>query len=450
MSGEQGASGLMARLRSLRHHQGLRKYGWNTFWLFFAKAITITANLYVYGKLGVYLEPTAFGLLNTIQGLVMVVQPLVLLGLSGLMVRELVQNPDRQMEDLGTAVVMSSLASLAATSGLLLWAQFGIENPEYRRLLSIACFYLLSSGVRPLDYWFGAHVRGREMVTAQTIGFLGGHLVRFILILYEAPLYAFALAFLVEGFLWSASTVVTFKLCQKSLSGFRFVFRRALGLLSRSWMLILSGFAAVVHLRLGLILLEAIAPGAEAGYYAAAMRLSEPWYFVPNLIAASLFPALIKSRELGEEIYRTRVQHLFDLIFFLSVSLAILTTVLAPFLVGFIYDETYAPAADVLRIHIWAAVFAFQGVILSKWLIVENLLVFSLIRHIGGAIVVVVLAFLLIPPLGAIGASLATLVASATSNNLTTFLYHKTRPVGMHMARSVLFPFRLKSLLRRK
>ena len=88
------------------------------------------------------------------------------------------------------------------------------------------------------------------------------------------------------------------------------------------------------------------------GYYAAAVRLSEAWYFIPMTITASIFPAIMNARKIGDGIYYDRLQKLFDLMFWIALAVALPTTFLAEYAITLLYGENYIPAAGVLSIHI--------------------------------------------------------------------------------------------------
>ena len=120
---------------------------------------------------------------------------------------------------------------------------------------------------------------------------------------------------------------------------------------------------------------------AEAvGQYAAAVRLSEVWYFIPMVITASLFPAIINAKKKNENLYYLRLQRLYDFMAFMAIAIALPMTFLSDWIVELLYGAQYNQAGSVLVIHIWAGVFVFLGVASAKWFLVENLQMLSLQR----------------------------------------------------------------------
>jgi len=179
---------------------------------------------------------------------------------------------------------------------------------------------------------------------------------------------------------------------------------------------------------------------AEAvGQYAAAVRLSEAWYFIPMVIASSLFPAIINAKKQSEELYYARLQKLYSLMVWLAIAIALPMTFLSDWVVHFLYGEQYNQAGSVLMIHIWAGVFVFLGVASGKWLLSENLQIFSTVNTSIGMIVNVWLNYILIPKIGVLGAAWATLISYFVAAYLCLLFFKKTRINFVNLSKSLLF-----------
>lgn len=152
--------------------------------------------------------------------------------------------------------------------------------------------------------------------------------------------------------------------------------------------------------------------GNEAvGQYAAATRLSEIWYFIPTVVASSLFPAIVNAKRQSEELYYDRLQKLFDLVVWIAIAIALPITFLSDMIVNMLYGEQYNQAASVLMIHIWASIFVFLGVVSGNWYINENLQLLAFWRAFYGMISNIFLNLLLITKYGIQGAAIATLIS---------------------------------------
>jgi O-antigen/teichoic acid export membrane protein len=163
------------------------------------------------------------------------------------------------------------------------------------------------------------------------------------------------------------------------------------------------------------------------GIYSAAVRISEVWYFIPMIIVASVFPAILEAKKRSEAQYYQRLQHLYDLMVWLAVGVALPMTFLSTPIVTLLFGEAFAASGPVLAIHIWAAVFVFLGVSSGKWFLAENRQLLSFQRTVLGAIANVVLNLWLIPVYGVVGAALATVMSYAIAAFFADLMQKETR-----------------------
>jgi len=180
----------------------------------------------------------------------------------------------------------------------------------------------------------------------------------------------------------------------------------------------------------------------EVGQYVAATRLSELWYFIPVIVCASLFPAILNVKS-NKELYLKRIQKLFNLMVVISLFVSIFITFFADFIIKKIYSEEYIDSVNVLIIHIWASIFVFLGVASSKWFISENLQKILLFRSVFGLVINLILNYILIPLYGIEGAAFATLVSQFSSNFLFDAFDNKTF-LMLRMKTKALFFFWMK------
>jgi len=226
------------------------------------------------------------------------------------------------------------------------------------------------------------------------------------------------------------------------LSDWRFDKAHAKNLLSQGWVIYLASFFAVIYLKIDLVMLRWLTGSAEVGVYAVAARFSEVWYFVPAAIVASVFPKLIDLRETDEPLFKRRLQQLFDGLAVLGMITALLVSLIAPWLVPWIFGADYTASVPILVIHTWASVFIFMRAALSKWILIENALYFSLLTQGLGAVSNIVLNYILIPQYGGQGAAWATLVSYAIASFFALFVYRRTRPVFWLMLNALIAPVR--------
>ena len=216
-----------------------------------------------------------------------------------------------------------------------------------------------------------------------------------------------------------------------NLSLKKWVFDRniAKSLLKDSWPLILSGLAIMVYMRIDQVMINAMLNDEAVGQYAAAVKLSEIWYFIPMVIASSLFPAIINAKKQSEELYYARLQKLYDLMVWLAIAIALPMTFMSNWIVNLLYGNAYNQSGSVLMIYIWAGVFVFLGVASGKWFLNENLQLLSFFRTFYGMIINIILNIFLIPKYGIKGAAFTTLISYFIAGLLFDFINNKTQKV---------------------
>jgi O-antigen/teichoic acid export membrane protein len=188
-----------------------------------------------------------------------------------------------------------------------------------------------------------------------------------------------------------------------------------------------AGIVISVYMKIDQVMLKEMLNTNAVGVYAAAVKLCEAWYFVPAVVTASLFPAILSTRQKSKPLYQDRLQKLYDLMVWGSVAVALPISLVADWLILILYGNEFKDAADVLRIYIWAGVFVALGVASSKWLVAENLETYSFYRAVLGAILNVGCNFWLIPIYGIKGAAYATLIAQGSASFASLAFHSKTR-----------------------
>jgi PST family polysaccharide transporter len=402
----------------------------NTGWLFGDRALRMGMGLVVGLWVARYLGPEQFGLLNYAQAFVALFTALATLGLDRIVVRDLVQHPEKKGEILGTTLALRLAGALAAilVQGLTVYF-IQPDNLLLHLLVAILGSAMVFQAFDSVDLWFQSQVQSRHTVIAKNAAFLlmGG--VRVALILARQPLVAFAVAILGEAALGAFFLLLRYRHQRGDPGAWRVSGAWAKTLLRDGWPLILSGLAVMIYMRIDQIMLGQMGGNAAVGIYSAAVRISEVWYFIPIAITSSVAPSIIASRQLGEALYYGRIQKLMRLMVLLSVGIALPMTFLGPLLVVRLYGTAFAASGPILALHIWTAVFVFLGLAQGPWLVAEGLMKVSLNRTLAGGVVNVLLNLYLIPRFGGMGAAWATLAAQATSTLLVNAVDPRTRRI---------------------
>lgn len=417
-----------AIFRGIRLRLNLAAVLANVGWLVFDRILRLGVGLLVGVWTARYLGPTQFGLLSFALACTGVIGSFALLGLQGIVVRELVRNPDTAGFTLGTAAVLLLIAGVGAY--LLSIGAIHCLRPNDPIVCSIVALLgsLLVLKFSDISlYWFESQVQSKYVVIVQTGVFLVFSIIKAFLILQLAPLSAFVWAMFAEGVVVSVLLLVILHHYGPSLARLRASTAKAKELLRDSWPLALSGLAIMVYMRIDQIMIGQMIGDEAAGIYSAATRVSEVWYFIPMVIVATVFPTLLKTKKHSEDLYYLRLQQLYDSMVWLSILISLPLTFLAAPIIDLLYGASYAEAGPVLAVHIWASVFVFLGTVSGKWFVIENRLVMGLHRTLLGAGFNIALNFAFIPTLGPLGAAWATLVSYAVAALLADLMQSETR-----------------------
>jgi O-antigen/teichoic acid export membrane protein len=424
--------------RRIAHRPNLVKIVDNVSWLFVDKIFHLGVGLVVGVWVARYLGPEQFGLINFATAFVALFATLSSLGLENIVVRDLVKNPENTYVTLGTTALFQLIGSAIAFGLVVFTIEALRPNDDVARLAVIILGAAMLFNVSAISrYWFEAQVQSKYTVWVTTSIFLVTSATKVTLIFMEAPLIAFVWVTFVNTVLVGLGMLVVLALRGIDLRGLRFRLERAEELLRDSWPLILAGLAIAIYMKIDMIMLGMMLDDHAVGIYGAATRLSETWYFIPMIIVASVFPAILDAKKQHEGLYYMRLQRLYDLMVILSVTGAIVMTFISAPVVYLLFGPAYAQSGPVLAIHIWASVFVFLQVASGKWIIAENRQILSLYRTVTSAIVNVVLNYFLIPIYGVVGAAWATVISYAIAGLFFDVVLTETRPMFAMKLRSL-------------
>ena len=409
---------LTSKIQNLQQHSGFMKYFKNTSWLFGEKILRMVVGLFVGIWVARYLGPEQFGLFSYAQSFVGLFTAIATLGLDGIVVRELVKDESRRDELIGTAFYLKLIGAIAVLIVLAVAIQFTSNDHYTNVLVFIIASATIFQAFNVVDMYFQAKVLSKYVVYANVISLFVSSIVKIVLILNDAPLLAFAWATLFDSVVLALGFIYYYIKNNSTFNIQHLTFKRetAVSLLKDSWPLILSGIVISIYMKIDQVMIQEMMGSEAVGQYAAAVRISEAWYFIPMVVASSLFPAIINAKKQSEELYYARLQKLYDLMVWMAIAIALPMTFLSDWLINLLYGEQYSEAGSVLMIHIWAGVFVFLGVSFGKFLTTENLTRKAFYRTLLGAILNVIFNFILIPKYGINGAAIATLLGQLIAN----------------------------------
>jgi O-antigen/teichoic acid export membrane protein len=369
------------------------------------------------------------------------------LGLDQFIVKELHQFPENRDQILGTSFWMKVLAGFGCIP--LIWLAYHIypaKETPYSYVFILSGIGIIQA-FTVIDSYFQSQVQSKYIMQVQIAGNLVSAAIKLLLIYTRQPLVYFVYAYSFDFLLISAGYFFTYQRKQRNIFNWSFNSKLANKLLTYSWPLIISGIMVSLYMKIDAIMLQNMYSVKEAGAYQTVSSLSEAWNFIPAVIVTSLFPAILNAKRDDPERYKKRIQHLYDLMVYLSVPVAIVITFASP-LIYKLYKPEYAYAAPTLSVHIWSGVFVFLGAASSQYLIAENFNKLTFIRTGFGAMVNIGLNLILIPHMGMMGAAIATLAAYASATFFVIFI-PKVNDQGVMMFKSLFLISLVQKIIKR-
>lgn len=414
----------------------------NSVWLISDRLIRMGLGLLVGVWVARYLGPDGYGQLSFAGSYVMIFSALALFGLEAIVVRELVNHPEAEQAILGTTCLIRTAAGLLAYLGAIV-TLLVIRPGDQAVLILVALLgsSLLAQAVEVSDLWFQSRVLSRYTVMCRSSAFVISSGLKVLLVLSHASLVAITAATAVEALL-AALLLVAVHSRQSGVGLLRWRrdhswFRR---LLTGSVPMVLSGVVLMVYLRIDQVMLGALASQAEVGLYAAAVRISEVWYFVPTAIVSSVFPGLVALRSSDARQFNQKLQQLYNLLAFLGYAVALPVTFIAPWLVQLLFGSAYQGAAPLLSVLIWAGLFANLSVLRNAHFIALDWGKALLWATSLGALSNILLNLLLIPRYGALGAAVATCISYWIAAHGACYTSRQLWPAAGMLFRALVLP----------
>jgi len=409
----------------------------NTLWLIGGRICSALATAVVIGALARHLGPETFGTLNFVLALMAIAAPLASLNLNGILVRELIRNPEESGVLMGSALGLRAAGAMAAL--LLLNGTALILFPEDAALVGLASLALFFQPVVVVDSWFQRHLASKRSVIVTTSVIYVGAAARLVLVGGGATLPWFVGMIVGEAVLYALGFILAYRSYREQSTRWRWDPAKAKILLRASLPLAIAGVVAVIGSRFDQVMVAVRLSEREAGHYLAASRFTEFVFFAAFALITSLYPRLTgKGSDSRPE--PGRIQAMFDAVMLLGWSAAIFLTIAAGGLVTVVLGPAYQPSAALLIAQGWAALFIINS--MTRWHVVQ--LVAPTHYNLSSSVSVVLTQFALISfclqTFGAFGATVASAAGALLGGILLTLLLPGIRSLFGAQVKSLFVP----------
>lgn len=383
-----------------------------------------------------YLGPNNYGLINYAATYTSFFASFCTLGINSVIVKNFVDRPDEEGETVGSAIILRTISSVLSVV-MMMCITFIADNGE--KTTNIVVF-LCGIGVifqvmDTLDYWFQSRLESKYSAFATVISYTVVSIYKVWLLVTGKSVEWFAVSTSIDYLVVAIILLIVYK--KRNGPRFSCSMRKAKELFKSSYHFILAGLMVSIYGSTDKFMLKQLLNEAEVGYYSTAVSLCNTWVFLLTAIIDSLYPVILQSFN-NKELFERKNKQLYSIVFYISVSVSILFSVLATPVVRILYGKAYIAAAAPLRIITWYTAFSYLGVARNAWIVSYNKQNYLKYLYIGAAITNVVLNVIMIPLWGASGAAFASLLTQISTILVFPALIKDLRPNVKLMVDAIL------------
>ena len=305
-----------------------------------------------------YLGPSNYGLVNYAALYTAFFTSFATLGLSSLLLKDFMDDPEGAGTTVGTAIAMRLLSStLSAVSILAIVA--AVDRGE-RLTMTVVALYSMSLIFQAFDtiqYWFQSRLESKYATIATSVGYIIVSFYKVLLLVLGKDVRWFAISNTIDY----AVAAIVFLGLYKWRGGPRLHISPAKGraLLRQSGSFILCGLMVSVYNCTDRFMLKHLLDEASVGYYATATSLATVWTFVLSAIIDSITPGIMQAHRTDRAQFVRHNRQLYALVFYLSVAVSAVITLLARPAVSLLYGEAYLPAVMPMQVITWYTAFSY-------------------------------------------------------------------------------------------
>lgn len=288
---------MLNKIFALKNHAGFMRYFKNTSWMMAEQFLRIITGLLVGIWVARYLGPEQFGLFSYVLAFATIFGGIAKLGLDGILVRELVNYPEKRDVYLGTAFWLKVIGAFIVMGLMAAIVPFTSNDATTNLFIFIIATGLLFQSFEVVEFYFQSQVLAKIVSICKVIQLALSSIIKIYLVLTEAELIWFVLVTAFDALSLAISFFIAYQLRKNPFFYKSFDFNVAKQLLKNSWLLIFSAIVVMIYMRIDQIMIKEMLGEHEVGIYSAAVRLSEAFYFIPMLIYCITFSCHFKRQK---------------------------------------------------------------------------------------------------------------------------------------------------------
>jgi len=343
-------------------------------------------------------------------------------------------------------LIAGLIIRLGVAALILFVGYFYINNKIYYLIFSIVC---LLSIMNTYEYFLVSHMRGDLIFWGRVLSYCS--VISYLIYIYISQKNVWVyFVFILEPAIYGSWCL----LCMRNAGNearFQVIkildFDKLKELFTSSFPFMLSSFAIILYMRMDVYFIDYFLGKGAVGQYSLAVRFAEAANFIPIVIANSVYPWLVRHRDI--ENYRK----FFDGLFLASVAVFIPASICGVIVIQYFFGDEYKESVLLFSILMLQVIPVFIGIGRAKVLVLENLQKFIPFFVFSGVILNAILNISLIPMLGTKGAAIATVISQFSTTLFIPLLIPRVREISILMLKSIFscgFSLLYSLYLRRK
>ena len=385
-----------------------------------------------------YLGSERFGLLSYANSYVGIFTAIAVLGLDGIVVRELVKSPDQRDTLLGTSFLLKVVGTLLMWVLILATLFFSNNDPLTSALIAIIAFGVIFQTFNVIDYNFQAEVKSKYVVHSQIVQLIVSSITKLVLILKGLPLVWFAAVYSLDAIILAVGLAYAYSRNSGSIKKWKWNAKVALALLLDSWPLMFAYMSYLIYAKIDRIMIKEMLDEHNVGIYSAAYILYEAPLFISLMIAKSVYPILVQYYQDNKIKFFQLYSTLSSYKTLLSYLIVLFIFIFHEILIQITFGESFEESSKILMLLSFGMIPMFNAFLRSSYITISGNQKIILYTTLFSAMLNIVLNLLLIKAYGVIGAVYATVFTQTLSLIVLNFAFTNTRSIFFIQAKSLL------------
>lgn len=418
----------------------------NLFWAILGKISNLLSGLIVGIIIARYLGPGQYGLMNYVISYVFLFQVFASFGLDSIETREEARRPEQKDTIIGSAffvkiVIGIITIALCVGSSYFVEGDFGVVM-----LVFLYSSTIVINSAQVIRNYFFSIVQNEYVVKTEIFSTIIGMFLKLFLLYIHADLVWFILVCVIDPIIVAFGYFYAYTRKVASVFQWKVNKREVHYLMKESFPLLLTNAAVIIYQRIDTVMIGQMIDKESVGYFSVASRFVEILIYIPMVLAQTITPILVKSRERNMEEYHQRAQQFMNLSVWASLFASVVMALIAYPLITILFGMEYIPAVIVLQIMSFKAVSVALSNTAGALLVTEGLQKLAILRDGFGCIVCITLNMLLLPQLGIVGAAITAIVSNIAAGYIADILIPQYRHLFRMQTATILCGWRSLTL----